>query len=123
MLPHLHGYKVHTRHCQTALGLCGRQVSNNAMYNSYKHINWGKPEQAPHLQVGWRFSLVVDLSVIPYVLIMLTHMQFFTFIQFEHKYYFNAELLLAQAWPQCPTFQLVFSSETCPLQNGAVYTH
>ena len=128
MLPHtlyLHGYKVHTRHCRTALGLCGRQVSNNAMYNNYKHINWGKPERAPYMRVGWRFSLVVDLSVIPYVLIMLIRICNFYFYSIQNKYFFNAEFLLIQAWPQCPAFQLVVNSGTYmyPLQNGAMYTH
>ena len=39
-------------------GVWGKKVSNNAMYNNYKHVNWGKPERASHLRVGWRFSLL-----------------------------------------------------------------
>ena len=125
---HLHGYKVHvhTKHCLTALGYVEGKYQimhvHVHMYNSYKHINRGKPERALHLQVGdFPFGGPVCHSVLcsnnAYAYAI------FYFYSVQHKYYFNAEFLFTQVWPQCPAFQLVFSSGTYPLQNGAVYTH
>ena len=80
---HLHGYKVHTKHCRTALGYVeGKYQIMQCTCITVTNTLIGASLSEPYTCKLEIFSLV-DLSVIPYVLIMLTHMQFFTFIQFN----------------------------------------
>ena len=114
-------------------GICGKKVRNNAMYNNYKHVNWGEPERASHLRVDWRFSLwwtcpsfhiIIHPNSLFIILFPTFRVRTCNSYSIQHKHYFyRLSFCLLRLAPQCSTFRLVFSSGTYPLLNGAVYTH